>query len=454
MGNKVESKCKDTFKVSVIMPSLNVAEYIDECIQSVINQTLREIEIICIDAGSMDGTWEKLCSYMKNPEITIPIRLLRSNMKSYGYQVNWGIREAKGEYIAIVETDDYVAQDMFETLYNIANQTKADVVKADYDYFYTRADGSRRFQRFELWEKDKLQYNRVIDPRKVKYLYASDYSIWKGIYNREFLKKNDIWFNESKGAAFQDIGFTQQVLACARKVYYSDRSLYRYRKDREMSSVNSPYGLQYSYQEFKRLLENEALFKKLVYPIGLYRHMIQSFYGELNKLLKATDYDVHSEHIEPYSKWFVEQIRQALALKLVSPCDLDIYYQYFQMIEDDIEKYAVDLKQKDTLLWENTELILAKTQEKKTVIFGAGIRGKQAAALLREHEREIAAISDNNRELWGTHKYDCPIVSPQESVERFGECIYLIANKQHSDEIEKQLCGIGIQKENILKFKQ
>ncbi len=452
MRNKVESKCKDTPKVSVIMPSLNVAEYIDECIQSVINQTLREIEIICVDAGSTDGTWEKLCSYAENPEITIPIRLLHSDMKSYGYQVNWGIREAKGEYVAIVETDDYTVQDMYETLYNIADQTKADVVKANYDCFYTGKDGRKVFQRIELWQKDKLQYNKVIDPSKIAYLYAADYSIWKGIYNRKFLKENAIWLNESKGAAFQDIGFAQQVLACARRAYYSDRSFYRYRTDRDTSSMNSLHGLQYSHQEFKRLLEDETLFKKLVYPAGLYRHMVQSFHGELNKLLKATDYDVHSEHIEPYAKWFVEQIGQALALKLVSPADLDIYYQYFQMIADDIEKYAADLKQREMLLRENTELILAKTQGKKTVIFGAGICGKRAAAFLKENEREIAAICDNNRELWGTHKYDCIVVAPQESVKRFGECIYLIANKYQVEEIEAQLCDIGIQKQSILKF--
>ena len=247
MGRKSKSnKYEDTFKVSIIMPSLNVVEYIDECIQSVINQTLKEIEIICIDAGSTDGTWEKLCSYADNKENIVPVRLIHSDVKSYGYQVNMGIKVAKGEYIAIVETDDYVSLDMYETLYAIAERTNADVVKADYDYFYTQADKRRIFQHIGLWEKDKSQYNHLINPSRMIYIYDTDYNIWKGIYNKEFLKKNDIWLNESQGAAYQDIGFVQQVLACAQKVYYLDRSLYRYRIDRDTSSTNSLHGLQYS----------------------------------------------------------------------------------------------------------------------------------------------------------------------------------------------------------------
>ena len=92
-------------KISVIMPSLNVSEYIDECIQSVLNQKFADIEILCIDAGSTDGTYEKLEDYKMRDN---RIQLLQSDKKSYGYQVNMGIKKATGEYIAIIETDDYI----------------------------------------------------------------------------------------------------------------------------------------------------------------------------------------------------------------------------------------------------------------------------------------------------------------------------------------------------------
>ena len=119
--------------VSIIMPSLNVAKYIDECLQSAIKQTLKDIEIICIDAGSTDGTREIINKYILTDK---RLRVIDSDVKSYGYQVNLGIHEAKGEYIGILETDDYVDSEMYERLYDAAKKSNADYVRADYDEIF------------------------------------------------------------------------------------------------------------------------------------------------------------------------------------------------------------------------------------------------------------------------------------------------------------------------------
>lgn len=99
------------YKISVILPSLNVESYIKQCINSVINQTLDDIEIICVDAGSTDGTLEILGDYVNKDS---RVKLIHSNKKSYGYQMNLGIKEANGEYIAIVETDDFIKNTMLK----------------------------------------------------------------------------------------------------------------------------------------------------------------------------------------------------------------------------------------------------------------------------------------------------------------------------------------------------
>ena len=119
--------------VSVIMPSLNVVKYIDECIQSVLNQSLKEIEIICVDAGSTDGTYERLKEYETNDS---RVRVILSDKRSYGYQVNLGIKESNAKYIGIVETDDYVDENMFDILYNRAEDNNLDFVKADFTFLY------------------------------------------------------------------------------------------------------------------------------------------------------------------------------------------------------------------------------------------------------------------------------------------------------------------------------
>ena len=121
-------------KVSVILPSLNVADYIRECIDSVLQQSLQELEIICIDAGSTDGTREILEEYAnKDSRITI----LHSDMKSYGRQVNMGLKYASGDYIAILETDDWIAPDMYRCLYELAVKEHLDYAAADFDMFRT-----------------------------------------------------------------------------------------------------------------------------------------------------------------------------------------------------------------------------------------------------------------------------------------------------------------------------
>ncbi len=90
---------KEKICISVIMPSLNVAKYMRECLESVLNQKLREIEILCVDAGSTDGTLEILEEFaLKDSRI----RIIKSEKKSYGYQLNIGISVAKGEYIGII----------------------------------------------------------------------------------------------------------------------------------------------------------------------------------------------------------------------------------------------------------------------------------------------------------------------------------------------------------------
>ena len=91
-------------KVSIIMPSLNVRDYIEKCLDSVLGQTLQDIEVICVDADSTDGTHEILERYAKKDS---RVRLLRDDQHSTGYAKNLGIDMARGEYVGIVEPDDY-----------------------------------------------------------------------------------------------------------------------------------------------------------------------------------------------------------------------------------------------------------------------------------------------------------------------------------------------------------
>lgn len=219
--------------VSVIMPSLNQIEYIEKCIKSVIGQSLRDIEIICIDAGSTDGTLDILKSYAS---LDSRVRLVTSDIKSYGYQVNLGILSAKGKYIGIVETDDEVSGEMFETLYEKAISIDADFVKADY-YGVYNDDFTEKIKEYHIINSSEL-YNKEICCNDYKEVFLHNISAtWSGIYKRSFLIENNIFHNETKGASFQDTGFWFQTYMIAKKVVFIDKPLYRYRIDNPNSST-------------------------------------------------------------------------------------------------------------------------------------------------------------------------------------------------------------------------
>lgn len=221
-------------KVSVILPSLNVKKYIDSCLESVVNQTLEDIEIICVDAGSTDGTLETIKAYVnRDPRV----RLIVSDKKSYGYQMNLGISSATGTYIGIVETDDFVPQNMYADLYKTAIEQHAEVVKADFYRFYS-VDGGYKCV-YERLDPTDTYYNRVLCPAEQLQVFRLKMNTWSGIYLRSFLTENNIAHNESPGASYQDNGFWFKTFCCAKRVYFVDNPYYMNRRDNADSSVKS-----------------------------------------------------------------------------------------------------------------------------------------------------------------------------------------------------------------------
>lgn len=441
-------------KISIIMPSLNVVEYIDECIMSAINQTVREVEIICVDAGSTDGTLDKLRKYEKNNYSDISIKVIESSRKSYGYQVNLGLEAATGKYVAILETDDYVDSQMYEELYELAEKYSLDFAKADFDRIVTLKNGFIRKQPIHIFGNECMLYNKPQDFSENPYVYANDYNIWKGIYRKSFLDQNKIRFNESPGAAFQDIGFSEQVHACAKRGYYTDQSFYRYRCDRDESSVRSPKGLMYSYTEFKRLLDTPDLWKKMKYKPGFYWHMAQSFHGEFCKVVELENYNLESDYIKPYMQWFIDHIKYAMDQGIFPSKKInDVLYKDFVALVSDYQAFTRDLKGKNDQKKQRDLEIYNQVKGKKVIIFGAGIRGENYIQALQNWGVEIVGISDNNADIWGKNCCGITILSPDKVIRMYkqtDDLRFLVASRYYFDEIKKQLTSNGVAEEDII----
>lgn len=231
-------------KISVIMPSLNVGDYIGQCIESVTSQSLQDIEIICIDAGSTDGTLEILEKYRDSDS---RITLLHSDRKSYGYQMNQAIKAAKGQYIGIVETDDYISKDMFESLYGLSNG-EADIVKGN--FYHVEEDGTIRK---DTGKKDLAKEEGAFTIEDNPTIIKSHPSIWAGIYRLDFLNANGIKFLEEPGGGWVDNPFFYETAFAADSIVYTDEAYYYYREFNPTSSSNNlgDYAIP-----IKRMLDN------------------------------------------------------------------------------------------------------------------------------------------------------------------------------------------------------
>lgn len=224
-----KTKRNDGPLVSVVVPCYNVERYVGECIDSLLAQTLKDIEIICVNDGSTDGTLGILRRYEQaDPRV----RVVDKPNAGYGHSMNLGFSLARGEYVGITESDDFAEHNMYKTLYKFAKKHDLDLVKANY-YEHTD-DGDVKMEPFARFE-----YKRVFDPRVEQDVLTVLPVIWSALYRRQLIVDENIRFNETPGASYQDTSFVHQVWCSARRVALLPGAYIHYRVDNANSSVKS-----------------------------------------------------------------------------------------------------------------------------------------------------------------------------------------------------------------------
>lgn len=238
-------------KVSVLVPIYNVEKYLWQCLSSLSSQDLEEMEIICLNDGSTDNSLEIAQRFEKKDR---RFQVIDKENSGYGKTMNLGLRVAKGEYIGIVESDDYIESDMFSVLYDLARKNQVDVVKSS---FWEHVNG---FDRFGEIIDDDL-YEKILGFEERISTFYRNPSIWSNLYRKKFLEENHILFTETPGAAFQDIAWRAKVFTLAPKIFFTKRAFYHYRRDNMDASVRSPgklYCVCDEYDEAERYLSCRA----------------------------------------------------------------------------------------------------------------------------------------------------------------------------------------------------
>ncbi|MCX4275914.1 MAG: glycosyltransferase family 2 protein [Candidatus Gastranaerophilales bacterium] len=238
-------------KISVIIPVYNVEKYLRECLDSVVGQTLEDIEIICINDGSSDDSLKILEEYVAKDN---RIKVLSQHNKGAGEARNAGINAARGEYLAFIDGDDFYHTDFCKKMHNKALLTNSDVVVCAARSYNIK---KKKYNKMPwslveeyLPQKDVFNYK---DMNKYIFIFSQNWN-WNKIFKKEFIDKNHISFQSLYRT--NDLFFTCKALICADKISVVNEELVVYRTGMKTNSqsTNHLHPLDF-YEAFKTLRE-------------------------------------------------------------------------------------------------------------------------------------------------------------------------------------------------------
>ncbi len=242
-------------KVSVIVPIYKVERYLDRCMSSLLNQTLKDIEIIMVDDGSPDNCPAMCDDYAKRDA---RIKVIHKVNGGLGYARNSGLAVATGDYVAFVDSDDFVDLNMYESLYNMALKEQLDTCFCSYCRYY---DGGKRYPSSDSKSRELFLQRGDIDRLMFGMSGQSpdsviEMSAWRAIYSMDIIRQNNIQFVSEKVIASEDIIFNIDYLLKASRVGYTPEQYYFYYFNSNSISTN------FNQTEYERMLKLLYLVEK------------------------------------------------------------------------------------------------------------------------------------------------------------------------------------------------
>lgn len=222
----------DMPQISVLIPVYNVEAYLAECLESVLSQGFGDYEAIILNDGSTDGSGAIARDFVARDR---RLRLIDKPNSGYGATMNLGLSLARGEYVAILESDDFYAPEALGALHQAASRLGAQVAKGDCWHHWTGPPA----RDLPVSLVPRRQAGRLVNPRQEREIFFRDPAIWAGLYRRDFLEEGGIGFLETPGASYQDTSFNFKVWALAERAVFLKRPVVHYRQDNAGSSVRS-----------------------------------------------------------------------------------------------------------------------------------------------------------------------------------------------------------------------
>lgn len=241
-------------KISVIVSVYNHAvEYLRECLSSLSAQTLEDIEFIIVDNAATAESKEVIKEFEQSDTRFKVIHLTEN--KGYGRALNIGLKAATGEYVAFVESDDYVSVDAYKNFATLIKNSEFDIIKGLFNKFGQQQEvlGIKFDHRF---------YNKPLSPHDIPEYPLKYGSFWSAIYKNDFLKNNKILFDEILKPSGEDVTFILRTFLYAKSIYITPHIVYNYRVDNPNSSIRKKdskvWGLLNLYSMLEKFIEERG----------------------------------------------------------------------------------------------------------------------------------------------------------------------------------------------------
>lgn len=311
--------------ISVVVPIYNMEKYLEKCINSIINQTYTNLEILLIDDGSTDKSKLIIDKFAREDS-----RIKAYHKKNGGLSDarNYGIKKATGEYIGFVDSDDYIEKDMYEKLYNNLIKYKADISVGSFNIIYEN-DNIKKIEYKSVFDKTS-----VLDSEEAIKLLFSKNDFGNFAWNKLYKKKlfNNIKYPVNR--KMEDLGTTYKLIDCSTRVVYTPLKLYNYyqrngsiMRSRDIKFMNDLFILSYErfifYDNKYGYLKDNYL-NMTVTLLYSYIYLIDKdkYDGLIKKLnIFKIGYGLNYKEI---IKYFILKMNKNLFLKLFTKADKNI----------------------------------------------------------------------------------------------------------------------------------
>ncbi|MFM1663928.1 glycosyltransferase family 2 protein [Aeromonas salmonicida] len=280
--------------VSVIVPMYNVEKYIEYCVNSIINQTYPNLEILLIDDGSPDGSGD-IADRLSC--VDHRIKVMHTENKGVSQARNFGISISSGDYLVFVDGDDYLEPNFVEYMIGLAIQSGAEfVMSKNCNLFPGHINKDVRFDTVEHWSPEKASAE-LLHPGKI------EIGCWNKLFSREFIEKNKIIF-PNKYYMGEGLHFIVSAAQKAQFICVGERSVYNYRKDNQQSAttvVNIP-----KYINALAAIDDISsgiFLKSDILDLAFLYHKYMTMYIALHTIYITENANAYSDEVEFYKRY-------------------------------------------------------------------------------------------------------------------------------------------------------